>query len=48
MLREDVQNRLGSLIQLTGELGLLEEVAATIVAGRGHMILDLFDHWSGQ
>jgi hypothetical protein len=48
MLREDVQNRLDSLIQLTGELGLLREVAATAAAGQGCVIPELHHCWSEQ
>jgi hypothetical protein len=48
MLREDVQNRLGSLIQLTGGLGLPGEVAATTVPGQGRVIPELHHCWTEQ
>jgi len=48
MLRENVQNRLGSLTQLTGRLELLEEAAATAVAEQGRLIPEVRHCWSEQ
>jgi hypothetical protein len=46
MLREDIQNKLGSLIKLRGGLGLPEEADATTLVGRGIVIPELHHHWS--
>jgi hypothetical protein len=48
MLREDIQNRLGSLIKLGGGLGLAQEADATTVMRQGRVIPELLHCWSEQ
>jgi hypothetical protein len=48
MLREDVQNRLSSLIKLRGGLGLPQETDATSVMRQGRLIRELLHCWSEQ